>query len=123
MDLDNEKEVCAMVDPGKEVEQLCARSMFKHVRVQQYAAALAELGAVAHPDVLRLTETGIESFLQSIIVEEVHNTMKNAGQAKVGKRTRRPERGMAVAIGKRVIHKVNRYRSPWTPPSAARRSR
>jgi hypothetical protein len=108
-----------------------ARSPFQMTAVAQLEAAMKELNFQNHPDFQALLAKRAAGVIATQAVEDCIGTSKNAKQSKQSSRFRRPERAMAVCLGKNILSERHHFtelkfdaplqtRADRLPPEAVR---
>ena len=98
-------------DKSPELKEMLARSCIKPVAVQQFQNAFEELGYQPHPEIVSLSIERAGGIITTHPVEDIHNVQKNSGQVRGTQKFRKPQRAMAVAISKQVLHKRHSYKA------------
>lgn len=88
------------------------RSVFQKLSVQQLVVGMTQAGFRATPSFLGMVRNGCRLRLPTQGCEELIGVQKNRREAKVGRRFRRPEYSMGVAIKGRVLEERRNYITP-----------
>ena len=110
-----------MADPPRSLVDMLARSPFVLTSVKQWKAGFEQHDFKLHDDHIALALERSRSPLTTVAAEEMFGVAKNAKTVRGSKRFKRPERSMALCIGRQVLDKRHRYRVVSHNVSVSRR--
>ena len=109
-------------DKSVSMETMLSRHVLQKISCKQLAAAVKDKAAPCfEEEFLELLRKRCRVLFPTQIVEDLNGTQKNSKTVACGRKFRRPERSMAVALKYRVLDERHRFETP--PATAAMESK